>query len=182
MIHSKTLLVKYLCSSAIMLALIITPDKWAYAQAAPAVTSAAIPNANGAKAPQYEGIYVVLTSQTDKAMLEEIENRLKKWGIYFKATEINFTNGLLTNITLVVDIPGVYKATSTYGKGKEPLSEPVIFYHETSTGAGLSSVVPETLSARGKKVVTDNLKGVLILYDEDNMESSGTFYTNWKSK
>jgi hypothetical protein len=158
----------------------MTNGKWAYAQSVSTVTSANKTKASSA-AP-YEGIYVVITSQTDKGMLEEIENKLKRWGIYFKPTEISFTNGLLTNITLEVEVPGVYKATSTYGNGKEPLSEPVIFYHETSTGAGLSSQIPEQLSARGKMVVTNNLKGILILYDGDNMESIGTFYTNWKSK
>jgi hypothetical protein len=93
---------------------------------------------------------------------------------------MSFTNRQLTQITVEVDIPGVYKASSTFGKRKEPLSEPVIFFDEVTTEVGLSSVFPKSLSDRGKKVVTKNLKGVLILYDVDTMESSGTVDTNSK--
>jgi hypothetical protein len=178
--YTTNLLAKYLLKSAFGLIALLTPGYLAYAQPAPEVTFAS--TIHPAPAPAYESIYVVITSHTDKQMLEQIENKLKKWNITCKATEINFTNGLLTNITLVVDIPGVYKATSTYGNGNEPLSEQVVFYHETSKGAGLSNGVPKELSARGKLVVTNNLKGILIMYDEDNTEFSGTMHTNWKSE
>lgn len=132
--------------------------------------------------PAYEGIYVVITSSTDKAQLESIQQKLKKWNIVFRATNLHFVSGQLTSITLDVQIPGVYTNSLSSGNEKDPLAEPVIFYHETSKGAGLSNGVPKEISTRGKSVVTDNLKGILIMYDGDNMESSGTFYTKWKSK
>jgi hypothetical protein len=182
MTYTSKKLPKYMFRFACILALVSMSCFCAYTQNPPASAGALVSKTNTAATPSYEGIYVVITSQTDNAMLQEIENKLKKAGIYFKATEVNFTNGLLTNITLAVDIPGVYKATSSYGKEKEPLPASVIFYHEASKGAGLSGGIPEALSERGKLVVTNNLKGVLILYDADNMECSGTVHTNWKSK
>ncbi len=179
MTHTRNKLTKYVFHCAFVLAIGSMNYYCVYAQNPPTSAIASASKTNAA-APSYEGIYVVITSRTDKGMLQEIENKLKKSGIYFKATEVSFTDGLLTSITLVVDVPGVYKATSTYGKEKEPLSESVIFYHEASNGAGLSAGIPHSLSDRGKLVVTDNLKGILIMYDGDSMEFSGTVHTNWK--
>lgn len=178
MTHTRNKLKGYVFRSAFVLALISMNGYCVYAQN-PATSAVASTSKTNAAAPGYEGVYVVITSQTDKAMLQEIENRLKKWNIAFKAKDVTFANGQLTQITVEVDIPGVYKASNTIGNGNGPLSEPVIFFHETSNSAGLSAGIPEGLSERGKLVVTDNLKGIVILYDAHNTELSGTFHTKW---
>jgi hypothetical protein len=131
---------------------------------------------------KYEGVYVVIKADTKEETLMGIEARLKKVGVDFKVKEVNFKGGLLTNVTVVVNVPGVYSGTITKGNNQEPLADIIYFYAEGGKGGLSSGEIPGGISDRGRLVVQDNLNGLAILYDHDNMELSGSAHTKWKSR
>jgi hypothetical protein len=140
----------------------------------------AVPTAsNQSSTTKYEGVYVVIKADTRKETLMGIEEKLKKVGVDFKVKEVKFKDEFLTGVTVVVNVPGVYSGTITSGNNQEPLASPIYFYAE-GTQANLSSGdVPGGISARGRLVVSDNLNGMAILYDNVSTEFSGTFTTKW---
>lgn len=140
------------------------------------------PSANSAATTKYEGVYVVIKADTKQETLMRIEEKLKKVGVDFKVIDITFKDALITGITITVNVPGIYSGTVTSGKNQESLAGPIYFYSEAGK-AGLSSgEMPGGISARGRLVITDNLNGAAILYDNDNMELSGSATTKWKSR
>ena len=94
--------------------------------------------------------------------------------------EVTSKDGFITGVSVAVNVPGVYSGTITNGKNREPLASPIYFYSEDGK-AGLSNGnIPPDISARGRLVVTDNLNGLVILYDNDTMELSGSAVTRWR--
>jgi hypothetical protein len=142
----------------------------------------ALTASNQSSTTKYEGVYVVIKADTKKETLMGIEERLKKVGVDFKVSEVNFKDGFLTGVTVVVNVPGVYSGTITSGHNQEPLAGPIYFYSEGTQASLSSGDVPVGISARGRLVVSDNLNGLAILYDNDNLELSGSAYTKWKSR
>lgn len=138
--------------------------------------------AKSAVIPNYEGVYMVIKADTKPETLTGIEEKFKKVGISFKVNDVIVKDGLITKITVSVDVPGIYNGTITSGNNQEPLASPVYFYNEAGKASLSSGEIPAGISHRGRLVVTDNLNGVAILYNNDSTEFSGSFYTKWKSR
>ncbi len=131
---------------------------------------------------KYEGVYVVIKADTQQDILTGIQEKFKKVGINFKVNDVSVKDRRITKITVSVDVPGIYNGTITSGNGQEPLTNPIYFYTEAGKGSLSSGGVPDSISQRGRLVVTDNLNGIVILYDQDNMELVGSASTKWKSR
>ena len=84
----------------------------------------------------------------------------------------------LSTIHVEVNIPGVFSNQLTVDNQGNPLSHPVIFYYELGK-ASLTNTTPKDISKVTKSVIDDNLKGLLILYQNHTMESIGAASTKW---
>ncbi len=131
---------------------------------------------------KYEGVYVVIKANTPKETLLGIEEKIKKLGINFKVNDVTYKDASITQVTVSVEIPGMYNGTLTSGNKQEPLTKPIFFYVEGNQVGLHTGEVPSDISARGRAVVQDNLNGLAILYYNDAVEFSGTVSTNWKSR
>ena len=130
----------------------------------------------------YEGVYMVIKADTKPETLTGIQEKFKKVSIGFKVNDVIVKNGRITKITVSVDVPGIYSGTITSGNSQEPITNPIYFFTEAGKASLSSGGVPDSISQRGRLVVTDNLNGIAILYDQDNMELVGSASTKWKSR
>jgi hypothetical protein len=145
------------------------------------VTTSASYAAQPQASTKYEGVYVVIKANTSKETLLGIEEKLKKVGIDFKLSDLTAKDGLITGLTIAVDVPGVYSGTVSSNHNQGSLND--VYFYSEGTQAGLSNGnIPPGISARGQLVVTNNLNGLAILYNNDSVEFSGSFTTKWKSR
>ena len=126
----------------------------------------------------FSNIYIVIKSQISIVTLNKIKSELEKWGVYFRFSDANFKNDVLTAIKINIEIPGVFKDSLFSDSRGNPLSESLIFYFESGK-VGLTKEIPNKISEKGKKIVTDNLNGLLIIYDGDKISAVGRLKTSW---
>ncbi|HZE84447.1 MAG TPA: M56 family metallopeptidase [Puia sp.] len=113
---------------------------------------------------RFKKVYVVINAHTKKEELENIRNRLKDWDIDLTIRNASFKDGLLSEMNMEVNVPGIFKGSATCS-ANQLLTDPAIFYYEPGAGFHVSIGLPSgNISSDGKKVITDNLKGVLIEY------------------
>lgn len=58
-------------------------------------------------------------------------------------------------------------------------SKPLMFHFEEGKRDFLKDI-PATLSSKSKAILSDNLTGLLILFERDRMLAYGSFQTTWK--
>ena len=132
-------------------------------KAQPVTKVSATANAAGTSLPAFDKLYVVINSHTNANTLESIKSNLADLGVEFTASDINYKNGVLTNIGIDVNVPGVFKGEVT-GKLNSLLTYPAIFYYERESGFHvIIGPVPGDVSSFGKKIVTNNLNGLLVV-------------------
>lgn len=125
----------------------------------------------------FSKLYIVIKSQTSMGVLTKLRTELEKWGVYFQFGSATFKNDLLTSIQINVEIPGVYKDSLFSDNNGKPLSESLIFYYESGKAA-LAKGTPGEISEKGKKIVENNLNGLLVVYDGDKIRAVGNLRTN----
>lgn len=77
----------------------------------------------------YEGVNVVVKDITKKEWLMGYEEKLKKVGVEFTVKYATYNNeGLLTGVTVAVNVPGVYSGTVSSGNKRESLKSPLYFF------------------------------------------------------
>lgn len=106
-----------------------------------------------------QNIYVKINPDFREELMVEIAKELKSNGVDFKVRQKNYDNGKLTSIRLEIDIPGTFNAELQATEEANEF-ETLYFYYETLDGkknVGVSRGFPENISAKGKKILTQNL-------------------------
>lgn len=147
-----------------------------------AVESVAIQNAQfaesvGAGTPEFnipveedENVFLVIRSDFNQQMLDEIEDILRKHGIYTRFSDIQFNaGGQLTSIYVGVKVGDQYQGEMRGYNGGKPLEEPIVMYvmKEGTDEFGISTGIPGNLSANTRSSLS-RLTGLLITQGEDN--------------
>jgi len=123
---------------------------------------------------KFNRLYVVINANTDKERLTSIMDKLSLWGVDFKRASEHFSNGHLTDIAVQFNVPGAFNGAISSDSKNGVLAKPVIFYYEPETGFHVSTgLVPNDMTDEGKKIVTNNLNGLLIMY-KGGRELSGS--------
>ncbi|HVX51062.1 MAG TPA: M56 family metallopeptidase [Chitinophagaceae bacterium] len=118
----------------------------------------------GRSAKTFNNIYIVITANTDKELLNTIKSKMEELGLQFDATGEKFVDDHLAAINVQVSQPGTYTGSVTGIAGDKELVKPVIFCYEKGNGFHLTNgEIPGEISGFGRKIVTNNLNGIVIV-------------------
>ncbi|MDJ1483324.1 hypothetical protein QNI16_22690 [Cytophagaceae bacterium YF14B1] len=128
-----------------------------------------------------DSIYFVIKPQISHETLTTIAKKLKDRGIQVTYHDMVFENNRLTsiNVSIQVSVPGRSTTSFTLQEnGKSHEFEPLIFYYEDGgQKVGFVKQTPDELSETGKKIVNENLIGLLI-QQRDSKETIGSWHVD----
>lgn len=130
---------------------------------------------------QPDSIYFVIKPQISHEILTTIAQKLKNKGIQITYHDMVFENHRLTsiNVSIQVSVPGRSSTSFTLQEnGKSHEFQPLIFYYEDGgEKIGFVKQTPDELSETGKKIVTENLIGLLI-QQRGSKETIGSWHVD----
>jgi hypothetical protein len=134
----------------------------------------ATPNETKGEPYKFEKLYVVINANTNKELLATITKKLAAWGVDFERTSEHFNNGHLSDITVKFSVQGGFSGAVSSDGQDGKLAKPIIFYYEPETGFHVSTgLIPDDMTDEGKKIVTNNLNGVMMI-SKDGRDLSGS--------
>lgn len=117
-----------------------------------------------------ENVFLVIRSDADQKMLDEIRIILKKRGVDVDFDQVQFNEaGELTHIHVEVKVGDQYHGEMTGYNNGRPIEEPVVLYvmKENGDRFGISKGMPKALSSKLQSSL-ERLTGLLIVQENDN--------------
>jgi len=124
-----------------------------------------------------ENVYIKINRDVSEHVLEKMTEELAKKNIFIKINNKNFNDGYLTAIDMDIRVPNRFQHHITMtGKGGD--FETVIFTMESGKKESLyfGEGVPNNISAKGRKILTENLiHGMLIIKKDGRITMTGAY-------
>ncbi|MXV14107.1 hypothetical protein [Hufsiella ginkgonis] len=109
-----------------------------------------------------EVVYLVIKPSLSKQLLTEIAGRLKEQHIYVDYGTLRYRNGQLVMIDISIRARVAGKPDALYRVSEHDFKT-IVFYSEAGgEQTGFGKGLPAGLSKTGKKIVTENLVGLMI--------------------